>query len=170
MIETSRLILRAHHKNDFNAMLAMWSNDQVVRFIGGKPSTRQQTWARLLGYAGHWQLMGFGFWAVEERSSGNFIGELGFADFKRDLTPSIEGIPELGWALTPTVHGRGYATEALTAALDWGKANLSSATSVCIISPENAPSLRVAEKIGFRETAKVIYNDSPILLFSRNFR
>jgi RimJ/RimL family protein N-acetyltransferase len=170
VIETSRLILRAHHKNDFSAMLSMWSNDQVVRFIGGKPSTRQQTWARLLGYAGHWKLMGFGFWAVEEKSSGNFIGELGFADFKRDLTPSIEGIPELGWALIPEVHGRGYATEALSAALDWGKASLSSPTSVCIISPENTPSLRVAEKIGFRQTAETTYNDSPTLLFSRNFR
>lgn len=170
VITTSRLILRAHQQTDFNAMLSMWSNDQVVRFIGGKPSTRQQTWTRLLGYAGHWKFMGFGFWAVEERSSGNFIGELGFADFKRDLIPSIEGIPELGWALIPDVHGRGYATEALTAALDWGKENLQSATAVCIISPENMPSLRVAEKIGFQETAKVIYNDSPTLLFSRNFR
>ena len=67
----------------------------------------------MLRYAGHWQWMGFGFWALEEKSTGAFAGELGFAEFKRELEPSIQGIPEIGWVLAPHAHGKGYATEAV---------------------------------------------------------
>jgi RimJ/RimL family protein N-acetyltransferase len=61
--------------------------------------------------------LSYGYWAVEEKTSGRYVGELGFADFKRDIVPSIEGMPELGWALVPQFHGKGYATEALRAAV-----------------------------------------------------
>jgi RimJ/RimL family protein N-acetyltransferase len=169
VIETARLILRAHRLEDFPAMQSMWSNAEVVRYIGGTPSTRQQCWSRLLGYQGHWQFLKFGYWAVEEKATGNYIGELGFADFKRDFTPSIEGLPELGWALVPEFHGRGYATEALLAALQWGKSQLQKSRSVCLISPENKPSLRVAEKLGYAQTHSTVFNQAPVLLFSRNF-
>ena len=67
--------------------------------------------------------MGFGHWAVEEKASGDFIGDLGFADFKRDIQPSIQGLPELGWVLASRAHGKGYATEAVRAAIAWGAAH-----------------------------------------------
>jgi len=93
--------------------------------------------------------MGFGYWAVEEKASERFLGEIGFADFKREIVPSIEGVPELGWVLASHAHGKGYATEALNAAIPWGDKNLSASRSVCIIDPENLASLRVAEKCGY---------------------
>src|ERR1700736_1329189 len=108
-IETARLLLRAHRPADFAARVAMWTDPVVTRFIGGKPSTEQQTWARLLNYAGHWALLGFGYWAIEEKASGAFIGELGFADFKREIDPAMRDVPELGWTLASAAHGRGYA-------------------------------------------------------------
>jgi RimJ/RimL family protein N-acetyltransferase len=145
----------------------MWADPRVVKYIGGKPSSGHQSWLRMLRYFGLWELLGYGFWAVEERASGRFIGELGFADFKRELEPSIEGFPEIGWALAPDAHGKGYATEALRAAVDWGDRYFAWPRTVCVIEPGNLPSLRVAAKLGYTECAKTSINGSPILLFER---
>ncbi len=167
VLETERLILRGHRLEDFEACVAMWGDAGVTRFIGGKPFTREETWSRLLRYAGHWAHLGFGFWAIEEKASGAFMGELGFAEFKRDIKPSLEGMPEAGWALVAAAHGKGYATEALRAALAWGDKKFAGRTVCCIISPENAASIRVAEKCGFREFARTTYKGSPTVIFKR---
>ncbi len=159
--------MRQHRREDFKACAAMWSDPRVVEFISGKPSTEQATWMRILAYRGHWELMGFGYWALEDRETGRFVGELGFADFKRDLTPSIAGLPELGWALVPEFHGRGLATEGLAAALVWGDQNLDSHRVVSLISPQNLASLRVAQKLGFQNPISTTYLGEPTQLFER---
>lgn len=166
-LETTRLILRAHELKDLDACTAMWSDPRIAKYTIGDPSTAQRTWMRLLGYRGHWEVLGFGYWAVEEKASGQYIGEMGFADFKRDLKPSIEGMPELGWALAAHAHGKGYATEGLRAAVAWGDMHFKSKT-VCIISPSNPASLRVAAKIGYQEYARTTKNSEAEILFSRN--
>jgi RimJ/RimL family protein N-acetyltransferase len=149
VIETERLRLRGHDAADFSDCVALWSDPQIVRYTIGEPSPPQRTWMRLLGYRGHWALLGFGYWAVQEKESGRYIGELGFADFKRTMKLSLEGMPELGWALVRWAHGRGYATEALKAAVAWGDGQFQSRRTVCIIHRENEPSLRVAAKLGY---------------------
>ena len=167
-IETPRLILRPHGLEDFEACHAMWADPAVVRHISGVPSTREQSWARLLRYAGHWDLLGYGFWGVEERESGAFIGEVGFADFHRDIEPSLDGLPEVGWVFASHAHGKGYATEAMLAALSWGEAHFGASTQfACIIAPENAASIRVAEKCGFTLAHRTQYHNEPALLFKR---
>ena len=166
-LETERLVLRAHAVDDFEACCAMWADPLVARHTIGTPSTRHRTWLRILAYAGHWALLGFGYWAVEEKASGRYIGELGFADFKRDLEPPIDGIPELGWALTPSAHNQGFATEALRAAVAWGDQRFDGARTVCIISPDNGPSLRVAAKLGYTELTRTTKNGEPEILFAR---
>jgi RimJ/RimL family protein N-acetyltransferase len=145
----------------------MWSDPVVTRFIGGKPSTEQQTWSRLLGCAGHWALLGFGYWAVVDKASGAFIGELGFADFRRNIDPRMRDVPELGWAFASHAHGQGYATEAVGAVVAWGDAQFESRRTVCLISPENLASVRVAEKCGYREFERASFNDTPVLFFER---
>jgi RimJ/RimL family protein N-acetyltransferase len=167
ILETERLRLRGHTLLDFEPMLVMWTDPEVTRFVGGKPSTRDEVWSRLLRYIGHWAALGYGYWAVEERASGAFIGDIGIADFQRDLDPPLDGVPEVGWSLTPAAHGKGYATEAVKAAVEWGDNHFVSPRMVCMISPENAASIRVAEKCGFRRYAEVIYKNRPNLLFER---
>lgn len=167
VLETERLLLRAHRVDDFDDCYAMWSDPVVTRFIGGKPATREETWARLLRYAGHWTLLGFGYWVITDKGSGRFLGDLGFADFHRDIEPGFGGAPEIGWALAPHAHGRGIATEAVTAALTWGERTWPGQRTVCIISPDNLPSIRVAQKCGFREVTKTTYKGSPTVLFER---
>src|SRR5271170_908969 len=167
VIETKRLILRGHRLDDFSDCAAMWSDPIVTRFIGGKPFSEEETWARLLRYAGHWSLMGFGYWAIEEKDSHSFIGELGFADFKRDIEPSIKGMPELGWVLASRVHGKGYATEAVRAVVSWGETHFGSARIFCLINPENLASIRVAEKCGFQEFRHTTYKGRPTTMLAR---
>jgi len=168
ILNTQRLRLRPHCLADFAACASMWAEPEVVKFIGGKPASEQQVWIKLMSYRGHWPLMGFGYWALEEKSSGGFIGELGFADFKREIEPSIKDIPELGWALASPFHGKGYATEALRAAIAWGDTRRGWPRTVCIISEGNLPSFRVAEKCGYTPVQRTTYNGEPTVLLARD--
>lgn len=171
LINTPRLILRPFASGDFVASAAMWSDPEVVRYISGKPSTREESWTRLLRYTGMWPLLGFGGWAIEDRTSGTFAGEVAFADYHRTIEPPLDGVPELGWVLPTSMHGKGYATEAVRACVTWADANLPAFTATaCIISPENAKSIRVAEKCGFELLQETTYKGQQIHLFLRNRR
>jgi len=145
----------------------MWSDPAITRYTIGSPSPRQRTWTRLLAYRGHWALLGFGYWAVEEKATGRFVGELGFAEFKREIQPSIEGTPELGWALISQAQGKGYATEALRAAVAWGDSHFGPVRTVCLIHPDNHPSLRVADKLGYKELLRTSIDGMPEVMFLR---
>jgi RimJ/RimL family protein N-acetyltransferase len=166
VLETERLRLRGHALADFEASAAMWGDAGVTRFIGGKPSTREESWARFIRYPGHWHLLGHGFWLIEEKASGRFVGECGFGSFKRDVDPPIEG-PEQGWALAPWAHGKGYANEAVQAAIAWGEDHFGPVAFACMIAPENTASLRLAEKNGYREYVRTTYKGEPSILLRR---
>lgn len=156
---TSRLLLSRPSLADFDDSFALWSNPQVTRYIGGSPANRQEVWARLLRYAGLWQLLGFGYWTVCRRDDNQFIGEVGVADFHRPLLPSIHGLAEAGWVIYPCVQGQGYAQEAVTAALGWMQANFPDKPVVCIVSPENSRSIKLAKKVGFEHCLQPTYPD-----------
>lgn len=98
-IETQRLVLRGFRVEDFADSAALWADPDVTRFIGGRPSTEEESWTRFLRYLGHWSALGFGYWAVREKNSGRYVGEVGFADYRRDIEPSLGGAPEIGWVL-----------------------------------------------------------------------
>ncbi len=166
ILETERLRLRAHRIDDFVHCAAMWADPEVTRYIGGKPFTEEEAWARLLRYVGHWSLLGFGYWVVEEKATGSFAGEMGFADYKRDV-PQLKGFPEIGWAIVSQAKGKGYATEGVRAAVAWGDAHFRSAPTACIIHPENLASIRVAEKCGYRESVLTTYKGQPSMMFVR---
>jgi len=184
-IETQRLRLRGPRPADFPDSAALWSDPEVARYTSGKPLSEEEVWGRLLRYVGHWAWMGFGYWVVEERETGRFAGEVGFSDWKREIKPSLQGLPELGWVLSPRVHGQGYATEAARAAIQWAHSHfrertpsavnagskwaiapeLRSVRMTCIIHPENIRSIHVAEKCGFKEFLRTKYNGEPTIVF-----
>jgi len=166
-LQTPRLILRGHRREDFEASVALWADMEVARHISGKPSTREESWARLLRYGGLWNLLGFGYWAVEEKASARFVGEVGFGMFQREIEPSYGETPEAGWVLAPWCHGKGYATEATQAALAWSDKHLPGQPTVCITAPENLASNRVAEKCGFVKYAEGTYKTWPTWFFRR---
>ena len=166
-IETTRLRLRAHRAADLRGCHAIWSDPDVVRHNGGRPSSTEETWRRMLSYAGLWSLLGFGYWLVEEKRSGGYIGDVGFADFVRDMQPSLRGMLECGWALARSAQGDGFATEAVVAINAWRQQHFPERHAVCIINPDNRASLRVAEKTGFRLWCETTYRGDPTLVYAR---
>jgi RimJ/RimL family protein N-acetyltransferase len=168
IIETGRLILRLHRPDDLAARLAMTSDEAVVRFIGGETQDEEENWTRILRYNGHWALFGCGVFAIEEKASGAFIGEAGFADFHRGLGDDFDPYPEGAWVFSSAAQGKGYATEAMEAAIEWRERRFGHARMVCLIAHENDASLRVAEKLGFRPFAERHYHDVQRLLLARD--
>jgi len=172
VVETERLILRGHRLDDFRFLAAMWADPEVTRFIAPAPATAEEAWARFLRYAGHWAMMGYGYWAVEEKASGRYIADIGFADYRRAIVPVLDG-PEIGWVLAASVAGRGYATEAVRAALAWGDGHFRDGhfrdrRTVCIIAPDHARSIRVAEKAGYRLDGSGLYKGRETLVYARS--
>jgi RimJ/RimL family protein N-acetyltransferase len=168
VLETERLKLRGHQIDDFADCAAMWADPNVTRHIRDIPFTEEETWTRLLRFVGHWAMLGFGYWAVLEKPGGRFLGEVGFADYKRDLKPSLKGIPEIGWVFASQAHGRGYATEAVRAVTAWGDAHFGSVRTACIITPENVASIRVAAKCGYQEFQRTTYHGHATVMFVRD--
>jgi RimJ/RimL family protein N-acetyltransferase len=84
------------------------------------------------------------------------------------MTPSLDGMPEMGWVLAAQMYGKGYATEAVRAAIAWGNAHFGKVRMCCIIAPENWASIRVAEKNGFHRQQETTYKDSPTIIFVRD--
>ena len=165
-MESPRLRLRGHRLSDYPLITALWADPIVVRHISGEPQTPNESWSRLLRYAGHWQLNGFGFWAVEERATGLYVGEVGFADFHRDMKPRLEDVPEAGWVLAPHAHGKGYGLEAMRAALGWMDERVR--RTQCIINRENLSSQRLAGKLGFVASHDAEHGATTVTVWVRN--
>jgi RimJ/RimL family protein N-acetyltransferase len=167
ILETPRLRLRAFGEGDLADWSRTMADPEVVRHLGGSPFAREDTWRRILSAIGAWSVLGYGYWAVERKQEGDLIGQVGFADFKRDMSPSIEGLPEMGWIFSPHAHGQGYASEAVKAGLAWADAALRAPVIPAIIDPDNTPSIRVAERCGFSQREEATYRGAPILLLRR---
>lgn len=166
-LETSRLRLRPYRLEDFEAYAAIWADPAVVRFIGGVPFTREASWPRFLRQSGLWHFLGFGSFMIEHKATGAVAGECGFHDMRRAIEPSIEGTMEAGWVLATPMQGQGLAEEAMRAALDWADINRRDKRQTAIIDPGHAASLRVAEKLGFREFGRSTYHDGLIVMLER---
>jgi RimJ/RimL family protein N-acetyltransferase len=167
VLETERLLLRGHRVDDLDDVYALWSDPEGVRYTVGQPQTREHSWSRLNRYVGHWALLGYGYWVVTIRKTGRPIGEIGLADFRREIDPPLEDEPEMGWILAGHAHNQGYATEAGRAVLRWRDTTLPGTGTTALIAPANLRSIRLAEKLGFHETRAATYHDEPTLVLRR---
>lgn len=167
MIETERLLLRPYREDDLDDLFAMNSDPRILQYLGNKPATREETWARLLRNVGHWSLKDYGAFAIVEKASGRYVGTTGLAYHQRGMGDAFDLFPEAGWVLAHWSHGNGYASEAALAAHRWFDARGHAARTVCMIDPENSSSLRVADKLGYRAFGRSEYHDAPVILFER---
>ena len=165
-LTTERLVLRHVRPSDVVYFTETHADEAVMRHVGG-PLSREDAWRRAMTGAGFWGVLGIGLWAVEQRSDGQTIGHVGFFDFQRDLQPSIAGEPEMGWIFSSGAHGKGYASEAGRAALEWFDSNVGPLSVPAIIDLQNSPSMRLAERLGFERQADATYKGEPIALFRR---
>ena len=139
-LETDRLLLREYRETDFDAFAAFYQTDRS-RHIAG-PMTRELAWRALAAHLGHWALRGYGFWAVEEKESGQFCGHVGL------WYPEGWYAPEIGWVMMASSEGKGIAHEAAVAARVHAYRVLGWETAVSMIDPDNTRSRRLAERLG----------------------
>lgn len=166
-LETDRLILKQFTLEDFPALQACWTEPEMVKINGGEVPTGEAVWARLLRYIGHWQALGYGYWAVFEKATNLYIGAFGFQDAHRNIEPALT-YPEAGWTLIAQARGKGYANEALEAILHWADTSLSSPLC-CIIAKDNQRSSYLAERFNFQFDSDAYYHGKEIRVLIRPF-
>ncbi|WP_076071214.1 GNAT family N-acetyltransferase [Sphingomonas montana] len=164
---TARLRLRPYRTADLAARAALGAMPAVYRFTGGVPATAEESWHRLLRYIGHWSAFGYGFFAVEARATGRFVGEAGAMDFRRGIGGGYGDVPEAGWMFVPEVHGTGIAGEAMRAVLDWLDPRQGRDGTVCMIDPDNVASQRLAARIGYVAHGVATYHGRPLTTYVR---
>ena len=146
-LETERLVLRGFARADLDAFAGFFADEAATRFVGGT-MTRPRAHTVMSAFVGQWELYGLGQWAVEARAGGGLAGFVGY------INPPDWPEPEIGWTVLPAFQGRGYATEASHAARAEIARRGGPARLVSYIDPANAPSIRVAEKLGARRDGK----------------
>ncbi|MBA4306384.1 MAG: N-acetyltransferase [Sphingopyxis sp.] len=152
-LTTERLRIEPMSLAHWAAYAAAWADPRMTEFIGGEPRSRNTSWGKFLAGIGLWSLLGYGYWSFVERETGAFVGNGGLARFERGL-PELEDFPEAGWAFVPDAWGKGYATEALTAILQWADEEARLGEIRCIIDRGNSASHNVAAKLGFTKFAE----------------
>lgn len=159
-LETDRLRLRMFRGSDFPIYEQWCARIEIMRYLGGKTFDRVLAWRHLAYLVGHWALLGYGYYAVEEKESGTLIGRAGFTNHA--------GWPgfELGWTIIPEYQGRGYATEAARLLLPYAFDTLQQPRVISLIHPDNAPSRRVAEKLGQRIEGETEVLTMPVLIYA----
>lgn len=160
-VETERLLLRPFREEDLDQYSGMVGDPAVMRFIGdgGNTHDREEAWKGIAQMLGHWQLRGYGLWALEERESGQLIGRAGL--YNPEGWPGLE----VGWLLGRSCWGRGYATEAGRASLDHAWRELGADHVISMIDPDNTASIRVAERLGETFERTITRHDKPVSIY-----
>ncbi|OLE56339.1 MAG: GNAT family N-acetyltransferase [Cyanobacteria bacterium 13_1_40CM_2_61_4] len=142
-LETERLILRMFREDDAEAHARICADPEVMRYLGeGHTLSTLEAWRQLAFLVGHWQLRGYGHFALEEKSSGKLAGRIGFLN-----PPGWPGF-ELGWTLGREFWGKGYATEGARRALQYAFEELDRDHVISLIYPDNKASINVAKRLG----------------------
>lgn len=166
-IETERLVLRPWRKGDFAAHYAIVSDPEVMRHFSGPTISREDAWRRVAASVGSWLLLGFGGWAVVRKADDKLVGMVSLFNAWRALEPEFGEEPEMGWIFDTAVHGQGIAGEACRAAIGWAESSLEPTPIWAIIAPENEPSFKLAQKLGFERVGDTLYNDEPTAVLKR---
>ncbi|HZQ60728.1 MAG TPA: GNAT family N-acetyltransferase [Casimicrobiaceae bacterium] len=140
-LETERLILRSWERADFDGYAELYGDEIAAKHIGGV-MTRAAAWRKFLQMPGAWAVQGYAMFSIVEKATGEWLGQCG------PWQP--EGWPgtEVGWGFRRQVWGKGYATEAAIASIDWAFANLGWSEVIHCIDRENVASQRVAQRLG----------------------
>lgn len=152
-LETERLKLRLFLEKDWDDLHEMFKDEECVRYTVKTPLTHWQTWRTLASYLGHWQLRGYGPYAVEEKSSGRMMGPVGL------WYPGDWPEPEIKWSLAREFWGKGYASEAATAVKEMVFENLKTNRLISLIFSKNQKSKSLAERIGGKYEKTIPFRD-----------
>jgi RimJ/RimL family protein N-acetyltransferase len=157
-LETARLRLRRWREEDLDPLHDFYRDPSSARLFGDGV-TRHDVWRRIAVFLGHWQLRGFGLWALEERTGAVFVGYAGLW-----YPPAFADV-EVGWGIVARHRGKGYAQEAARRALSFGYGELGLARLVSYVRPDNTASMRVAERLGARPDGEFSLRDKPHIIY-----
>lgn len=163
-LTSERFILRAFREDDVPALAALHGDPEVMRYLrpNGQVEPRpRQAWDYIAGQIGHWTLKGYGKWAMADPDSDALIGRVGYFNAPYEW-PGLE----LGWTIARPLWGKGYATEAARLALDWGFESLKTDEIISAIHPDNAASIRVAERLGESYSRDAPLNEHSFRIYS----
>jgi RimJ/RimL family protein N-acetyltransferase len=165
VLHTERLVLRGFTRDDFEPFSTIVADPEVVRYLdNGAPISREDCWRGMALFIGHWHLRGYGWWAVEDRATGDFLGRIGL--YNPEGWPGIE----VGWLLRRDAWGAGFATEGAVAAVNFAFDVVGAAHVISLIDPRNARSIRVAEKLGEQREADLVFKDKALLVYGTSQR
>lgn len=165
VVTTNRLVLRPPSLDDFESFYeASLSMPPIVR--GAPPIDRGTAWAKFTRNCGIWALLGHGMFVVTDRRNGSYLGDTGLARFGRSLEPMNQA-PEAAWVMLEKARGRGIAHEAAQAAHGWFFDRFGPQRTICMIDPDNAPSLSLAERLGYRPFADDVHEGGEVILLER---
>ncbi len=142
-IETERLILREiDPKRDFENWAKTMADERTVRYLDGRVLDRARAWRNMAAIIGQWEIRGYGFFSVEEKATGEWVGRVG------PWYPEGWPEPEIGWTIMREHWGKGYATEAARASMEFAFKELGWKKVIHVILKGNERSIAVAEKLG----------------------
>jgi RimJ/RimL family protein N-acetyltransferase len=142
-LRTERLVMRGFREADLDEWAAICAEPEVMRWVGDSDGlSREDAWRRMAYVVGHWELRGFGNWALVEHDTGKLVGRAGL--YRPEAWPGLE----VGWLVGREHWGRGFAPEAGRAAMEWGRNALGADRIISLIEDDNERSARVAEKLG----------------------
>ena len=148
-------------QDDLDAYAAISADPEVMRYLGdGKVLARPDAWRQIAMILGHWQLRGYGLLAIEEKATGALVGRAGF--FEPEGWPGFE----LGWMLRRASWGKGYATEAARRLLRHAFTEMKRERVISLIREANAPSIRVAERLGERLDGRAVIFGQEALVYA----
>ena len=152
-VTTGRLELRRFKPDDVDELAPVFAQDEVWQYPYGRGMSRDETEAFVASQLTHWSEHRFGLWVAEECATGRTVGYVGLAvpTFLPEILPAVE----VGWRFEPAVWGRGYATEAATAALDEAFTTLELEEVCSLPQVDNPASCRVADRLGLRRSREI---------------
>ncbi|MEZ5695801.1 MAG: GNAT family N-acetyltransferase [Sphingomonadaceae bacterium] len=166
LLVTERLELWQPLGDDVPQMMAIVAHPETARYLGPPPS-KADSFARFQRNAGSWLLYGYGGFMVRLKGEAQVIGNCGIFHSWRGLGEDFDNLPEAGWIIAHDHVGQGLAQEAMSAAYRWFDETHGPCRSVCMIDPANAPSIRLAGKLGFTPLRETLLAEEPIALFER---
>ena len=157
--------MRGFRDEDLDEWAVICADPEVTRWVGDEePLSREDAWRNMAYFMGHWQLRGFGCWALEERETGKLVGRTGL--YLPEAWPDLE----VGWLVAREHWGRGFAPEAGRASMEWAREELGSGHIVSLIEDANERSARVAEKLGMtvEGRTRIVNGKHEVRIFGRD--
>jgi [ribosomal protein S5]-alanine N-acetyltransferase len=165
LLETQRLILREFKQEDTQKLVSILANSKVMKFSPTGILSMSQTQEKVESFITSYKKYGFGKWAVILKESSELIGYCGIAV----ETIDYQDEREIGYRFDSKFWGKGLATEAASAALEYGFEKFQLPYILGIVEPSNTASVRVLEKVNMKYERKTVFHNVKMDVYQKSF-